>query len=107
MAETDLRQLQGGRGALAAAMRSVERRLRAMGGARSVDISNKWRWRESERESSFTWGDSTAGHVPAPCEAASRFGRIGKRWRGRGGLSEFPSDLIYALPLLRPTFPST
>jgi hypothetical protein len=46
---------------------------------KSVDISNKWelggRVRERERESSFTWGDSRAGHVPAPCDAASRFGR--------------------------------
>lgn len=39
-----------------------------------VDISNKWKWRESERESSFTWGVSRAGHVPAPCDATSLFG---------------------------------
>lgn len=29
--------------------------------------------RERERESSFTWGDSRAGHVLTPCDAASRF----------------------------------
>lgn len=31
------------------------------------------RVRERERESSFTWGDSRAGHVLTPCDAASRF----------------------------------
>jgi hypothetical protein len=59
-------------------MGSVGGRPGVMKGDRSVDISNKWRWRESERERSFTWGDSRAGHVPAPCDTASRFGPVGK-----------------------------